>query len=231
VTATGATVTAAKPTAILFDFDGVIVDSESLHHRAYERALAPYGVDAIPLEIYTDTFSNRGVGLEYCAERVPGLDVAELKQRKDQLFREILESDARLLPGVKDTLRTLAERWPLAVATGSERAAAGLVLERFELRGFFRAVIAREDYARDKPAPDAFLRACQALGMAPESCLVVEDSYKGLRAACAAGIPCVVVPNDYTRSGDFTGAAAVLGSIEELSANRVEEIHRRYAVI
>lgn len=223
--------TAARPTAILFDFDGVIVDSEALHHRAYERALAPYGVDTIPLEIYADSFSNRGVGLEYCAKRVPGLDVAEMKRRKDQLFREILESDARLLPGVKDTLRILADRWPLAVATGSERAAAALVLERFALRGFFHAVIAREDYVRDKPAPDAFLRACEALGVTPEGCLVVEDSYKGLRAACAAAIPCVVIPNDYTRSGDFTGAAAVLGSIQELSADRVEEIHRRSAAV
>lgn len=221
---------AAYPTAILFDFDGVIVDSESLHHRAYERALAPYGVDAIPLEIYADAFSNRGVGLEYCASRVPGLDVAELKRTKARVFREILESDARLLPGVKDTLRALAAKWPLAVATGSEHAAAALVLERFGLDGFFRAVIAREDYARDKPAPDAFLRACEVLHALPASCLIVEDSYKGLCAASAAGIPCVVVPNDYTRSGDFTGAAAILGSIRELSPDRVEEIHGRHPV-
>jgi beta-phosphoglucomutase len=221
-------VTAANPTAILFDFDGVIVDSEALHHRAYERALAPYGVDSIPLEIYADSFSNRGVGLEYCAQRVPGLDVIALKRRKDVLFRRILESEARLVPGVGEVLAALAAERSLAVATGSERAAAAFVLEQFGLREYFRAIIAREDYARDKPAPDAFLRACEAIGTDPSSCLVVEDSYKGLCAARAAGIPCVVVPNDYTRGGDFSAAAAILGSIHELSSERAEEIHRRY---
>jgi HAD superfamily hydrolase (TIGR01509 family) len=213
-----------KPTAILFDFDGVIVDSESLHHRAYEIALAPYGVRAIPLEIYADRFSNRGVGLEYCAQQVPGLDVRELKRRKDRLFREILETDARLLPGVTDVLGDLAERWPLALATGSEREAVTLVLRRFALLGFFRALVAREDYGHDKPAPDAFLRACESLGEPPASCLAVEDSYKGLSAARAAGVPCVVVPNDYTRNGDFAGALAILSSLHELSPERAEGI-------
>lgn len=222
--ATGATVAPRKPTAILFDFDGVIVDSEALHHRAYERALAPYGVTAIPLEIYADRFSNRGVGLEYCAEQIPGLDLRALKCEKDRLFREILESDARLLPGVTEILRELSEERPLAVATGSNRDAASFVLERFGLVGFFRALIAREDYHADKPAPDAFLRACRSLGAPPGACLAVEDSYKGLCSARAAGIPCVVVPNAYTRDGDFSGAAAVLSSIHELSAERVEAI-------
>ena len=222
--ATGVTVAAKKPTAILFDFDGVIVDSEALHHRAYEVALAPHGVSSIPLEIYADRFSNRGLGLEYCVQQVRGLDVRELKRRKDRVFQEILETDARLLPGVADVLGDLAERRPLALATGSNREAVTLVLRRFNLLGFFRAVIGREDYDRDKPAPDAFLRACESLGEPPASCLAVEDSYKGLCAARAAAIACVVIPNDYTRNGNFAGASAILSSLHELSAERAEAI-------
>ncbi|HSD11349.1 MAG TPA: HAD family phosphatase [Candidatus Binatia bacterium] len=222
--ATGETVAAKKPTAILFDFDGVIVDSEALHHRAYEIALAPHGVSSIPLDVYADRFSNRGLGLEYCAQQVRGLDVRELKRRKDRLFQEILEADARLLPGVADVLGALAEGRPLALATGSAREVVTFVLRRFDLLGFFRAVIGREDYDRDKPAPDAFLRACESLGEQPPSCLAVEDSYKGLCAARAAGIPCVVIPNEYTRNGNFAGAAAILSSLCELSAERAEAI-------
>jgi HAD superfamily hydrolase (TIGR01509 family) len=217
-----------SPTAILFDLDGVIVDSESIHHRAYELALTPYGVSSIPLEIYADRFSNRGVGLEYCAEVVPGLDSQALKQDKNRLFRELLETDARPLPGVPEVVRALAANRPLAVATGSGHDAAAFVLERFGLRDCFQAVVAREDYERDKPEPDAFLRACATLGLLPESCLVVEDSSKGLRAARAAGIPCVVVPNDYTRGADFSTAAAILSSIRELTFSRAERIHRSH---
>jgi beta-phosphoglucomutase len=222
--AAGKTVAAKKPTAILFDFDGVIVDSEVLHHRAYEIALAPHGVSSIPQDVYADRFSNRGLGLEYCAQQVPGIDLRELKLRKERLFREILEADARLLPNVAEVLGELAERQPLALATGSAREAAAFVLRRFGLLACFRVVIGREDYERDKPAPDAFLTACTSLGELPSSCLAVEDSYKGLRAARAARIPCVVVPNDYTRNGDFTGAAAILSSLRELSADRAEAI-------
>ena len=214
-----------SPTAILFDLDGVIVDSESLHHRAYEHALTPYGVSSIPLDIYADRFSNRGVGLEYCAEQIPGIDLDALKAEKNRLFRELLETDARPLPGVIEIIRALAAERPLAVATGSGHDAAGYVLDRFGLRGCFAAVVAREDYARDKPQPDAFLRACESLGEPPASCLVVEDSYKGLCAACAAAIPCVVVPNDYTRGADFSGATAVVASIRELTLARAMEIH------
>jgi len=215
-----------NPTAILFDFDGVIVDSEALHHRAYELALAPHGLSTIPLEIYADRFSNRGVGLEYCATELPGLDVRAMKREKDRLFHELLEQEARLLPGVGEVVRQLAAVRPLALATGSHRRAVAFVLREFGLAEFFTAVIAREDYERDKPAPDAFLQACAALGQDPKSCLAVEDSYKGLCAARAAEIPCLVVPNAYTRAGDFRAAAAVLSSIEELTIEQAQEIHR-----
>jgi HAD superfamily hydrolase (TIGR01509 family) len=214
-----------SPAAILFDFDGVIVDSEALHHRAYELALEPYGVHGIPKEVYADVFSNRGLGLAYCAERVPGLDVVELKHRKERYFLDLMTDSVRLLPGAVDAVRRLAAARPLALATGSLRAVVMETLGRFALDGAFRVVITREDYDREKPEPDAFLEACVRLGQAPARCLVVEDSYKGLCAARAAGIPCVVVPNDYTRAADFSGAAAVLSSLAALSGERAEEIY------
>ncbi|MGH7899439.1 MAG: HAD family hydrolase [Candidatus Binatia bacterium] len=217
--------TAAVPKAILFDFDGVIVDSESIHHRAYDIALAAFGAGPVPFATYAEVFSNRSQGLDYIARSFPGVDVAAVKRRKDELFLELLREKGHLLPGVVDTLSALSERWPLALATGSSRAAAAIILERHGLAGRFRAVVGREDYPREKPAPDAFLRACDALGAGPDACLAVEDSYKGLTAARAGGICCVVVPNDYTRAGDFTGAAAVLASLSELSVERAEAIY------
>jgi HAD superfamily hydrolase (TIGR01509 family) len=221
---------AKNPTAILFDFDGVIVDSESLHHRAYELALRPHGLSSIPFEVYADRFSNRGLGLEYCAEQIPSLDVTLMKQAKDRFFRELLEAEARLLPGVETALCALSAERRLAVATGSASEAVKSVLERFGLTACFQRVIGREDYPRDKPAPDAFLRACAVLGENPTRCLAVEDSLKGMRAACGAGIPCVVVPNAYTRGGDFASAAAVLSRLDELTPALAEALHARATV-
>ena len=213
-----------SPAAILFDFDGVIVDSEALHHRAYEIALAPFGVTGIPKDVYADRFSNRGVGMEYCAALVPGLDLALLKERKEAAFRELLRAEATLLPSALETVRSLGATGRLALATGSRGDAVRDVLVRFGFERWFGAVVTREDYEREKPAPDAYLRACEKLAVDPSRCVAVEDSYKGLRAALAAGIVCVVVPNDYTRAADFSGAAAVLASLAELTQERVDDI-------
>ncbi|MGH7856975.1 MAG: HAD family hydrolase, partial [Candidatus Binatia bacterium] len=133
-----------------------------------------------------------------------------------------LQREGRLHTGAAAALEALAGRWPTALATGSTRESALHVLERFGLRRHFDVVVGREDYARDKPAPDAFLRAAELLGVEPPECVVIEDSYKGLTAARAARMCCIVVPNDYTRAGDFRGSAVLLGSMEELCCEVVE---------
>ena len=132
-----------------------------------------------------------------------------------------------LRPGAASAVKRLAGRWPLALATGSAHDVAGLVLDRFGLRDQFRVVVAREDYRLDKPAPDAFLKAADLIGAASGECVVIEDSFKGLGAARAAGMPCVVVPNDYTRRGDFRGAQVVLDSMDDLTVDLIESLASR----
>ena len=214
------------PKAILFDLDGVIIDSEAIHHRAYEIALAPFGVDTIPFEIYAEHWSNRGEGLAYAA-RAWGVDPARLKLEKEALFLDLLRREGDLRAGAKAAVSSLAARWPTALATGSERAAARHVLERFGLEACFRVVVGREDYQRDKLVPDAFLRAVVLLGVEARECVAIEDSWKGLAAARAARIPCIVVPNDYTRAAPFEGACLRLESMESLTPDVVEEAFGR----
>lgn len=219
--------TRTSPKAILFDLDGVIVDSEAVHHRAYELALQPFGVTGIPFETYAEHWSNRGRGLDYVARHYPGVDPTDLKRRKEAALLDLLRNDARLRPGAAIAVQRLAARWPLALATGSARAVAALVLDRFALREQFRVVVAREDYRLDKPAPDAFLKAAELVGVPPGECVVIEDSVKGLTAARAARMCCILVPNDYTRRGDFRDAQVVLDSMDELTAELVEGCEQR----
>jgi len=106
----------------------------------------------------------------------------------------------------------------------------GRWLVRTGLAGAFEAVLTRDDVARAKPWPDLFLAASEALGVVPEEALVLEDSHNGLRAAVAAGVPCVVVPSPVTRGLDFGGAAAVLPTLHEVSVGQLREIHRGFAL-
>ena len=205
------------PKAILFDLDGVIVDSEPLHHRAFDRVFAEWGLPPIPFDLYADVFTSRGVGLEWSV-RTHGVDAEALQRRKQEIYGELLRSEARLCPGVAECVPGLARRFALAVATNSPRAEAEFVLERFALAAHYRAVVGREDYERPKPAPDPCLAAAARLGVRPEEAVVVEDASKGLAAALAASIRCVVVPNAYTQNGDLSGASARLQSLAELEA-------------
>ncbi len=216
--------TGRTPAAILVDFDGVIVDSEAIHHRAFDLAFAEIGLPPIPFAVYAENWSN-GYWRDYAAHRYPGVDLASVKRRKDGLFLELLRSAAPMIPGVDSAVRRLSERWPLILATGTAREPALLALRQLGLVDCFQALVTREDYAREKPEPDAFVCAAGKAGTLPSACLAIEDSLKGLRAALAAGTPCVVIPNDYTRGADFSGASATLATIQELTLHRVEEIY------
>lgn len=202
----------------------MIVDSEGLHHRAYDAALDSLGFEAIPFEVYAEHFTSRGEGLDYSARRF-GVEPRELHRKKQEIYRDLLR-EARLCPSAAESIEVLAGRFPLAVATNSPRGEARTLLERFGLERYFRALVGREDYARPKPAGDAFLTAAARLGSEASRCLVVEDAPKGLDAALACGARCVIVPNAYTRLGPFDGAVAVLQSLAELTPERAAALVR-----
>lgn len=215
--------------AILFDLDGVIVDSEPIHHRAYDLALESLGKPPIPFEEYAEHFTSRGEGLAWSVAH-RGVDAGELHRRKQAIYPNLLRQGAALCSGADAAIRSLAERHTLAVATNSPRAEASYVLERFGLVPCFRAVVGREDYVRAKPEADPFLAAAERLAVAAADCIVVEDSFKGVSAAVAAGMRCVAVPNAYTRWADLSAATLRIESLDDLEA-AVARLSRHLASI
>lgn len=179
--------------AAIFDWDGVIVDSSAAHERSWER-LAKENSYPLP----TDHF-RRGFGMKN-EEIIPDLlgwtrdpeAVARLSLRKEELFREEVRAGAlEPLPGVREGLAALdAAGVPRAIASSTHRANIELLLARLRLDGF-AAVVSAEDVSRGKPAPDVFLSAAARLGVAPERCVVFEDTPIGLQAARAAGMRAV----------------------------------------
>ncbi len=210
--------------AVIFDLDGVLIDSEELQFRAYAEVLAALGV-RIEKGEYAREWIAQGGGPEY-AVRTYGLDVdpQDLRQRKQPIYHRLLESEARLMPGVEAALERLGATFPLGLATNSSRADLEVVLARFDIARFFQARITRECYQRAKPAPDAFRAAAAELLVEAGRCLVVEDTYRGLLAAHRAGCRCVVIPHELTRDNDFGLAAAVLGNLEELTEALVHRL-------
>ncbi|MCX8070945.1 MAG: HAD family phosphatase [Candidatus Binatia bacterium] len=192
----------ANPTgsaAVVFDLDGVLLDSEGLHYQAYCQVLREFDV-VIGQEEYAEHWIGAGHGPEYAVERyrLP-ITPTELRARKAPLYRELLHTRAQLMPHARDVVEGLYREFALGVATNSGREDVDWVLARFDLRRFFSAVIAREDYREAKPAPDAYVAVRALLAVPAHRCLVVEDSPRGVLAARAAGLPVVAVPNEFTR--------------------------------
>jgi beta-phosphoglucomutase len=206
------------PTAgVIFDLDGVIVDSEPLQHQAYNAVLQRFGVSVDQAE-YGREWIAAGRGPEY-AVRTYGLPVTpeELRRLKEPVYHQILRRGPTLVAGAAAAVSRLSAAFPLALATNSSPTDTGFILEHFDLRRYFSAVVTRDHYREPKPAPDAFRTAAARLQIAPERCVVIEDAYKGVVAARDAGCACIALAHGYTADNDFSRAQKVVGCLDEVS--------------
>jgi HAD superfamily hydrolase (TIGR01509 family) len=209
---------------VIFDLDGVIADTEPLQWQAYRRVLADFGVD-VGLEEYRRAWIATGTGPEY-AHRTYGLTITpeEIKDRKAKVYLELVHRGVTACRGAAEALARLHPTHRVGLATNTARAEVELILRQLGVARCFHATIAREDYARAKPAPDAYLAAAAALGLAPRECAVAEDTARGLRAALDAGMVGIAVPNELTFDNDFSGAARRLASLDELTPALLAEL-------
>jgi HAD superfamily hydrolase (TIGR01509 family) len=211
---------------VIFDLDGVLIDSEGLYYRAYSEVLQRYGVTVSRTE-YEEYWIARGCGPEYIvAKHQLPLTPDELRQLRSPIYLRLLETEVTLMPYVEETLMRLAPHFALTVATNSNREHLDAVLRRFGLERFFPITVAREDYTGAKPLPDAFLTAAAKLDLPVSRCVVIEDTYKGVLAAARANIACIAVPNAYTLHNDFRLARLVLPSLHALTPEVIRSLFR-----
>jgi len=214
------------PDAVIFDLDGVLLDSEQLWNEAKaevarehggtwreEASLSMMGMSSPEWSAYM----RDQLGVPLAAERIDRLVVARME--------ELYELELPLLPGAAEAVRTLAKRWPLGLASSSNREIIDAFLDISGLRDSFAAVLSSEEVARGKPSPDVYLEAARRLGVEPARCVAIEDSGNGLRAAEAAGIAVIAVPNPHYPPDDDALALAA-ASVPEVAALTPELIDR-----
>lgn len=209
---------------VIFDLDGVIVDSEPLQHQAYNTVLERFGI-RVEAEEYGREWIAAGRGPEY-AVRTYGLPLTpdELRRLKDPVYQALLHEAVTLVPGAREALARLSAAFPVALATNSSRTDTAFILDRFDLRRFFTALVTREQYQHPKPAPDAFRTAAERLQLLPAQCVVIEDAHKGIIAAAGAGCVCIAFPHGYTAGGDCSRAHVVIGSLDEATVALIESL-------
>jgi HAD superfamily hydrolase (TIGR01509 family) len=219
------TVSGKQAQAVIFDLDGVLVDSEQVWDEERERLARERGGRWHPgaqrdmmgmSSIEWSRYMSDELGVPLSPEEISG----EVAKRVGGVYRRHLP----LLPGAIDSVRRLAERWPLGLASSSNRPIIDLVLELAGLGRLFAVTVSSEEVARGKPAPDVYMEASARLRVEPVRAAAIEDSTNGLLSARAAGLGVVAVPNrSFPPTPDALGAAdVVLQSLHELTAESIE---------
>ena len=214
--------------AVIFDFDGVIVDTEPLHYRAFQKILEPLGL-GYDWETYVAEylgFDDRDALREAFWSKGRPLaddDLERLIGQKARAFLEIIAAGVVSYPGVMELIDEIAGNLPLAICSGALHSDIIPVLQQFGLSGIFDVIVTADDVAVSKPDPACYRLAVERLaavypgrGIAPETCIVIEDTPGGIASAHGAGLVVVGVTNSYP-SDRLRGVVRVVESLEEIS--------------
>lgn len=203
---------------ILWDNDGVLVDTEGLFYEANQELFAEHNIDLSP-QLFFDWFLCDNIGAWHLLEQRGYSDehIHQLRIDRNHRYSKRLQSGKRLiLPGVKQVLSALQNRARMGIVTSSRRDHFNMIHQNLDLLPHFEFIITEEDYQHSKPAPDPYLLGLKKLALPAQQCIVIEDSPRGLRSATAAGIPCIVIRNALSRHYTFEGALAVVDDHVEL---------------
>jgi beta-phosphoglucomutase len=217
--------------AIVFDFDGVLADSEPLHLRVYQELLEPEGI-----HLDKDTYCAKYLGYddEGVFQQVAkdyGLllgdeEIELLIEEKARRFETLVSGGNVLYPGADGCVRRVAAAWPIGIASGALRAEIELMLRGAGLLDRFRFIVSSGETEHTKPAPDPYVRAAELHGVPAAACVAIEDSHWGLQSARAAGMRTIAITHTYPRAS-LTEADLVIDSLDELTVELIGSLEPR----
>ena len=219
--------------AIVFDFDGVIADSEPLHLRAFQQILAEEGIELSSADYYSRYLGYDDVGLLQAlavdrAVTMTSSQVTDLVARKGVRLQQMLRDDHVLFPGAVEFIRSAAAEVPIAIASGALKPEILSIIETAGIHGLFTTIVASGDTPQSKPSPAPYLLAFEQLrqktgrALEPYRCVAVEDSNWGLQSARGAGLRCVAVTNSYP--ADQLDAELIVSGLNALSVERLDQL-------
>ena len=201
---------------ILFDNDGVLVETEKYYYEANVKALAEFGL-TLEFDVYMEIMARGGTAWEVA--RKHGFSKKEIdakRAQRDLYYQEFIANQEIEIEGVVDVLQELSTHYKMGIVTTSRRVDFDLVHKSREIVKHMDFTLCVEEYPRSKPYPDPYLAGMKKFNATKEECIIVEDSQRGLTSAVNAGIECVVVHNEFTKTHDLSKADYRIKSIKEL---------------
>ncbi len=214
--------------AIVFDFDGVLANSEAIHLRTAQEILGALGVSLTHDEYYERYlgYDDEGMFQAIAAAHGWALDARQLDAlvaEKARVFDEFVREADVLYPGAALCVERLSDRYPLGIASGALKHEIQGILRRGRIDHHFRFIVAAGDTPAGKPAPDPYRRAAELHARPPAACLAIEDSRWGIESAKTAGLKCVAITHSYPPEA-LPGADAIIGSLEEFNLDLIQSL-------
>lgn len=201
---------------ILWDHDGVLVDTEKYYYEATRQIFQDHGVK-LSHTTYLEYMALGKTTWDFIRETGVSDDgVRAEKERRNEIYRDFLKNGQIEIEGVLETLELLSSHFRMAIVTTSRRLDFQLIHENRTITSYMEFVLDREDYEMAKPHPEPYQTALQRFGAAPSEAVVVEDTSRGMASAIAAGIDCLVMNHPFTAAQDFTGAKGSIDAITDL---------------
>ena len=203
--------------AILWDNDGVLVDTERLYFQATREILARVGVN-LTREMFVEYLLKKGKSVWHLAAEkgTPPDRVDRMREERNARYSQLLQEENTVIAGVAETLPKL-HQFTMGIVTTSRREHFDIIHRASGLLQYFAFILTREDYEKSKPDPEPYLRGLEKTGVERSECIVIEDSKRGLTAATRAGLRCLVIPTELNRDDDFSEAYMVLDAITDVT--------------
>lgn len=201
---------------ILFDNDGVLVETERFYFLATQKALREHDIE-LSFEYYQKIMPKAITAWHLMSERgYKEDDVVRTREKRNIYYQEYLQSNSLYIEGVEEVIKELSKKYKMGIVTTSRRVDFEIIHQDRKLTQYMEFVLCEEDYPRAKPHPDPYLKGLELLNATKEETFIVEDSERGLTAAVNAGVECIVVHNDFTATHDFSKATKRIQTLQEL---------------
>jgi len=203
---------------ILFDNDGVLVETEKWYYEANKIALKELGI-TLGLDVYLEIMARGGTAWELAFEKGISKQIVDNKRfQRDDYYQDFLKTKNIEIPNVKKTLEKLSKKYKMGIVTTSRRVDFDLIHKNRGIIDFMEFSLCVEEYKRAKPYPDPYLAGLKKFKAKKEEAIVVEDSQRGLNSAVNANIQCAIVHNDFTVKHDFSKADFFINKLDELES-------------
>jgi HAD superfamily hydrolase (TIGR01509 family) len=201
---------------ILFDNDGVLVETEKWYYEAILKSLHQFDID-IPFDEYMRIMAEgKNIWQKASDNGISQKDINRARNERNDYYQEFLQTEDILIEGVKDVLQELSKKYTMAIVTTSRRVDFDIIHNGRGIIDFMDFVLCEEDYNYCKPHPEPYLTALNRFSSSKKDAIVVEDSERGLTSAYRAGIDCVTVKNEFTKTQDFANSTHKINNLKEL---------------